>query len=179
MPEGPEVTLMVDKLRGRFVNTTLKKVIFVSGRYVRHGPPKRYKSFINSLPSKIQNIENKGKFVWITLDDNWTIWLTLGMTGHLQLRPTKYERIKFETVKGKEESVFYLNDMRNFGTINFCPDPSVLIDKLNKLGPFPLVDKITKKQFINIVRGKRKQTDKIGDVLMDQRMISGIGNYIR
>ena len=45
MPEGPEIKSMVDNVDG-YIGTTLKKIEFVSGRYIHHGPPKNFSDLI-------------------------------------------------------------------------------------------------------------------------------------
>ena len=179
MPEGPLVSIMVDKI-SKFEKDSLKKVQINSGRYKRHSLPKNFNTFNKSLPSKIKTIKNKGKFVYIVLENNWSIWITLGMTGHFVLKPLKHTHYCFVTSKG----TFYIDDMRNFGTLSFykltdvkCP----LLKKLESLGPDPIRSDIKYKDFLkrfDIFKNKRPK-EAIGELLMNQGFYSGIGNYLR
>ena len=67
--------------------------------------------------------------------------------------------------------------MRNFGTMKLC-NRCDLEKKLKKLGPDVITDKITARDFIDIVRST-KQDKLIGLFLLNQNKISGIGNYLR
>ena len=103
MPEGPEVRTLVDQLQPA-VGMKLEKLEFLSGRYIRHGPPAGYQEFLNSLPLTVKKWDAKGKFIYMLLhndnkDNNGdaiimtsdndkdddvkerSIWITLGMSG--------------------------------------------------------------------------------------------------
>lgn len=165
MPEGPEVTKMTDELRQKFKGSILENITILSGRYTKSHFPLIYKT------GKIIDICNHGKFIWLKLADNKYIWLTLGLTGYFTFRLSKYARIKFETSNG----VFYLDDLRNFGTIRFKRDVN---SKLEQLGPDPLKSKFTYQNFINTFN-KQNPRKKIAIALLDQKFIAGIGNYLR
>lgn len=123
MPEGPEITLMVDKLSKIFKNSKLKQI------YINHdkfkSKIKNFKNFENELPSKIIEIKNKGKFVYINLLNDWSLGFTPGMTGHFWIPDisknfktfegyvynSKHDHIILEINKGE----FYFNDPRRFG----------------------------------------------------------------
>lgn len=108
MPEGPEVRTLVDQLRPA-VGMRLLDLEFLSGRYVKHGPPKGRDVFARTMTpfdesapttttnERIDTVSSwnaKGKFIWIVLDDDAdrddddrdddrlrSIWITLGMSG--------------------------------------------------------------------------------------------------
>lgn len=175
MPEIVEVKIMIDDLKKEFKNTTLENLDIVGGRYVRHGKPENYKKFIDNLPAKIIDFNTHGKFIWITLDNGSYILITLGMSGHFLPEKDKHSHYVFETNKGD----FYLDDVRNFATMKFTFDKKELDKKLKKLGPDPLNEKITDKQFIDRIR-KINQNKTIAEVLLDQeKALAGIGNYLR
>ena len=180
MPEGPEVTILVKNISKYIKNKTLKNIEFLSGRYTKK-KPSYSTDIINELHNnkiKINDIHNKGKFIWIELNNDWNIWITLGMTGFLFLEEqkdiTSHTRIKF-TLKN---NAFYFEDMRNFGTIKFSNSFDDLQKKLNTLGFDPLQCDLTTEKF-NEILNKSKSTWKIGDFLMRQNKLSGIGNYLR
>lgn len=173
MPEGPEVSLMSYLLNENFKNSILKDIKIVSGRYIRHGIPDEIKSFIkNKLPTKIIDVKNKGKFLYIELKNNLYISLSLGLSGHIVFTKNNYTHYHFETNKG----IFYLEDMRNFATIHILTS-SELEKKLSSLGPDLLHNKISDKLFIERVSKYKKKP--IASVLLNQKVFSGIGNYIR
>ena len=175
MPEGVEVKLQIEKLK-KLKNQSILSIKIASGRYTRHSKPKGYKSFKKILPIKIKSIHHKGKFIYFLLENNWIIMITLGMTGKLKIRkePIKHDHIIIKTNK----YTLYFNDQRNFGTFEFTNNQEVLQKKLSNLGYDPLQEKISFKQFQEHLK-KFKPELTIDELMLNQKFISGIGNYLR
>ena len=176
MPERIEIQIMIENLNKKYKDTTLLNINICSGRYKKHGSPKDYTKFIKLLPLKIKKFNVKGKFIWLTFHDSpWIIYFTLGLTGHFKYDENgKYCRYQFLLDKGK----FCMDDMRNFGTLSFTNDKSFLNNKLDKLGIDVFSKDFTYKNFKKIISGI-KEDKLIGMILLEQRYISGIGNYLR
>lgn len=179
MPERIEIQLMIEELNRRYKNKILKKLSICSGRYTKHGAPTLYNSFVKYLPLKIKQFNVKGKFIWITFhNSSWIIYVTLGLTGHFKYEGNaKYCRYQFITNK----STFCMDDMRNFGTLSFIDDPSKLEKKLNSIGSDVFIKSFTLSNLrciINSIVDKKKDM-MIGIFLLEQKYISGIGNYLR
>ena len=69
-------------------------------------------------------------------------------------------------------------DPRHFGTIKFTSDPKEHAAKLRSLGPDVLEDPpLTPELFAERILMKPHRT--ISEALMDQRCVSGIGNYLK
>lgn len=171
MPEGPEIKSMVDEIE-EFIDSKLKKIEIVSGRYVNHGPPKNFENL--SLPQKILDIYAHGKFAIIHLENNIFIYLTMGMSGFLGTDYNKHLRLKFITTQGN----FYLDDTRNFAQIQIL-NKEDHEKKLGKLGYDPLgKNKMNLKEFNNYFK-KFKKDWIIADAFMNPKFIAGIGNYLR
>ena len=166
MPEGPEVRIFVDKLNALYKNKKIKEVKVVSGRYI-----KKPINNLSSLKDKIiKNFSCKGKFIWIDLD-NVIIFNTLGMTGSWSKNQKKHSRIKITFTDN--ESLFF-SDIRNFGTFQIKSRID-LAKKLKSIGPDMLSDPP-----INFISRLRKYNHKnICSVIMNQNVISGVGNYIK
>lgn len=175
MPEGVEVKIQLEKLK-KLRNQEIESIRIQSGRYSRHGHPKGFVSFRKALPLKIKSIHHKGKFIYFLLSNNWVIMITLGMTGKLKIRKEhkKHDHIQIKTNK----NLLFFNDVRNFGTIEFSNNLDFLSKKLENLGYDPLQDKISFIQFLEHIR-KFKSSLEIGELLLNQKFISGIGNYLR
>ena len=159
---------------------------------------KNFQEFVVALPLSVLSVNVKGKFCWIELENEWYIGITFGMSGGIYYEPTdevlsdhskltghkiskmeytKHFHIKFETSSG---SAFYFGDARKFGTITLSKDRSQLKKKLDKLGPDMLTGQpITDEQFIEIFRQYKFNSSNICQVLMGQKAISGVGNYIK
>ena len=172
MPEGPEIKNMVHNVEN-FIGSTLKNIKFISGRYVHHGPPKNFNKI--KFPNKINNIFSHGKFIIISLENNMFLYLTMGMTGHLDVETYRNLRIEFVTNNGS----FYMDDTRNFGQLNIFLNLDEHKKKLNSLGYDPLgKEKIPKQLFREYFR-KFKKDWVIADALMMPKFIAGVGNYLR
>ena len=171
MPEGPEIKNMVDNIE-HFIDSTLKNIEFVSGRYVNHGPPKTFN--ILKFPQEILDIYAHGKFIIIKLEKKQYLYLTMGMSGHLDSETYKNLRIKFKTSIG----IFYMDDTRNFGQLQIF-DIDGHLKKFKTLGYDPLgKNKKTKLEFRTYFRSFKKNW-LIADAVMMPKFIAGIGNYLR
>lgn len=104
-------------------------------------------------------------------DNDYYIMITLGMSGKFIRNDDKHNNIEFVM---KKYSIFF-NDSRNFGTIKFTKSFEDIENKLNRLGPDILDNSTTCEIFKNQLR---KSDKKISLVLMNQKIISGIGNYL-
>jgi formamidopyrimidine-DNA glycosylase len=77
---------------------------------------------------------------------------------------------------------FYFYDQLSFGTlkaIDGTNDNSQLEKKLRELGPDLLDSKITFELFKTQIRKKVNESKPIGNVIVNQKIISGVGNYLR
>jgi len=171
MPEGPEISYMTYIFNKKYKNNNLKQIDILGGRYSRHSHPNHLDTFNKSLPSKIEGIFNKGKFIYIKLKNNYDVGIKLNY-GHLVDYDGKHSNIQFETSKGS----FYMEDLRNFGTLSIL-DNDELEKVLIKIGPDLIHDKISFKQYEEIMN--KHQKIKIGQFLNEQKYFSGVGNYIR
>ena len=196
MPEIAEVALMADAVRQVLQGQQLAKITVLGGRYGKNGLP-NLEEISKVLPLTVQSVNVKGKFCWIEIQP-WYIMITFGMAGAIFYEPTnellleysqqvghvvnkqeymKHFHIKFETTSG---GCFYFGDSRHFGTVVLTQDRSILQKKLDELGPDMLTGSpITDQQFIQIFRRSIFNNKNICRVLMDQKAISGVGNYIK
>ena len=190
MPEGPEVKKMSTKVNNMVSNLKLVNVKINNGRYLKKLPT-NYEKFKSSLPLTVKNVNCHGKFMWWEFkdknneDSDITLFNTLGMTGYW----TKEDDLKHNNVRFifQDNYNVHFNDYRNFGTIILC-DKENLAKKLKTLGPDLLaIDKNLKNKehqmlgvelFKKRLEKKRKDT-MIASALLDQKVASGCGNYIR
>lgn len=173
MPEGPEVRIQVEKTDKLVRNKNLLSIEILAGRYLKHGPPKDFDKITSNLPMKITSMNCKGKFIWFSFDktDN-VIANTLGMSGYWTKVKKKHDNVAFNF----ENFVLYFNDLRNFGTFKIMSQ-SELDKKLKTLGP-DVLEEYNFEEFYK--RLLRKRSDVfIGTALLDQKVISGVGNYLR
>ena len=172
MPEGPEVKKQSEYLNNFFKNNKINNINILNGRYTKKFPT-GFKEIV--YPLNIISVKTKGKFIYFLTKNHVSIWNTLGMSGYWSLKITKHANICFETDKGK----IYFVDQRNFGTIKFCFDLKCLEKKLDQIGPDMLSINMNIELFNKRIKLKKNLKKKIAIVLLDQKVVSGIGNYLR
>jgi formamidopyrimidine-DNA glycosylase len=179
MPEGVEVKLSADLIRPLVID---KQVAIVlpsgSGRYA-HTPPDGFSGFEKSIftqEPKVVDVKVKGKFMYWAFDNGWYMFCTFGMTGQWSPVKGKHPCLSFTF---SDNSQIFFNDPRHFGTIKFTANPVEVSEKLEELGWDPL-NYGTEERWMNWVVNKLSKAAKpIGQVLMDQGVFAGVGNYIR
>lgn len=158
MPEGPEVKTIADSLQV-LINRELTGIS-------RIGNFNKLKEEVPFIPGKIITIFSYGKKLIISFGQEFLIF-SFGMTGRISWKPSKYSLIKFSC-----EPDFYFEDIRRFGNV-------LLTGKLElNLGP-DVFGEISKAKFEEIFKQKKLQNKEISEVLLDQKVLSGIGNYLK
>jgi len=98
------------------------------------------------------------------------------MTGYFYENKNEHTRVIFYFEKNNKKFKLYFNDQRNFGTIMIDTHEN-LNRKLSKLGFDFLNEKIKYNDFIELLMKYKEKI--IAVVLLDQKVFSGIGNYLR
>jgi endonuclease-8 len=181
MPEGPELKITTTFLKKHLLNKNITLEI-IKGRYSRH-PLKNLNKV--KFPLKVEDINVKGKFIYFTFHNTpITLWVTLGMSGHFILPGDNDNSSPYTTDKHNNISINYENkkiwfqDYRNFGTFMFALTKEELDKKLLKIG-LDILELDTKfEDFHSILRDKRNN-NLIGETILEQKYISGVGNYCR
>jgi formamidopyrimidine-DNA glycosylase len=177
MPELPEVARTVHSLSQIIKGGTLEEVIIHSGRYAKHGDPAGLENFRNDLPAKIDDINFQGKLIIFEFTGSsgkkWWAWNTLGMSGGWRNDWSKHGHVEFRC---KFLSVFF-TDIRNFGTLKFTDSLDETNKKKRTIGPNHLSDEISNELFKQRLMKYPNKT--LPEVLMNQSLIGGIGNYIK
>tara|TARA_A100001011_G_C14318317_1_gene849078 strand:- start:4174 stop:4971 length:798 start_codon:yes stop_codon:yes gene_type:complete len=178
MPEGPEVRLTIDFLQKNLENKIIKQWTFCGGKYTDEYPV-GYSEFDKFLPAKILNILCKGKFIYFTLYNNTTneyfyILHSLMLTGRWQNYYDDHCKCFIELYNDK---TIWFRDTRSFATFSFTNNLNILQTKLDKLGPDIMTKYFTLVYFKNII--SKHPNRNITSFLMDQNLLSGVGNYIK
>lgn len=173
MPELPEIETVRLQLQQVLLGQKLVKVIVNSDKTVQGD--------ISAIENKkVINIRRMGKVLLINFGENLDLGFHFKMTGQLiyeengkrivgghptedflNKMPSPHTRVIFEFDRG----FLYFNDQRMFGWVALNPK------FVDKLGPEPL--QISASQFVSRVSKSRRP---IKLVLMDQTVISGVGN---
>ncbi len=141
--------------------------------------------------ARVQAVRRRAKVLIIDLGTKYSLVIHLKMTGQLVFRsddarfgaghpsgslvgelPDKSTRVTFTFQDG---SKLFFNDQRKFGWVRLLPTVEVeQLDFFKKVGPEPLADDFTAKDFI--ARLLRRKNSGIKAVLLDQTVVAGIGN---
>lgn len=187
MPELPEVETVKRGLDKLIVG---KKVLSVSHDWPKSFPNVQSEVDEFLLGAIINRISRRGKALIIDLSTNYSLVIHLKMTGQLVYvgaerfgaghpndsliseLPDSSTRVTFVFT---DKSHLFFNDQRKFGYVKLVPTPHVLeLDFFQRLGPEPLVDSFTSKEFAKRLQ-KRKNTS-IKAALLDQSVLAGVGN---
>ena len=193
MPELPEVETTVRDLNKKvlhraFIGVWADPAILKKGRMIKK--PGSFKEFKEKLKGKkIKKIWRRGKNIIFELSQGYFLLVHQKLTGHLLYgkwsmkggiwEPAKkgllaekdnaYIRLLFTFNNGK---MLALSDLRKFAKVELLTKEE-LKKELSSLGPEPLEKGFTLKKFKETLKGKK---GKIKQVLMDQKVIAGIGN---
>jgi formamidopyrimidine-DNA glycosylase len=162
---------------------------------VKHDWPK---SFPNApadvarfmVGAEVKHVHRRAKVLLIELSTMYSLVIHLKMTGQLVFvgkkrfgaghpskdlvgeLPAKSTRV---TIDFKDGSKLFFNDQRKFGWMRLLPTIEVPeIDFFKKVGPEPLEDSFTAKEFIQ--RVMRRKNTSIKAAILDQTVIAGVGN---
>lgn len=159
MPELPEVEtvrrILHERLAGRRITA------FAVGRptFYRLPPASALKTLIGE---SIKGFSRRGKYLIMEFSSGRDLVLHLGMSGRVTLNSSgPHVRFQFET---GNDTVFF-HDARRFGRVG-CALP--------KLGPEPgAADGFDAHYLRTILRGR---TGPVKALLMDQKLVAGLGN---
>ncbi|MDD4607022.1 MAG: bifunctional DNA-formamidopyrimidine glycosylase/DNA-(apurinic or apyrimidinic site) lyase [Patescibacteria group bacterium] len=186
MPELPEIETIKQDLADLIKN---KKI-----RSIKINLAKQVQGSAKNLITKVKNrrvvkVHRRAKILILDLDNHWHLVFHLKMTGQLiyvdknkiaggghpikhdlQNLPNKYSHVIFNFTDGSQ---LFFNDTRQFGWVKLVADRE-LEKNLDKYGPEPLDSNFSLIKFKNQIL-KRAKTP-IKPLLMDQKIIAGIGN---
>jgi len=182
MPELPEVQTTVN-----YLNNPASKVLGAGFVDVWHDWYKFEDK--NLIGKKILKIWRRAKNIIFDLSENYCLLVHQKMTGHLLTGIWKYELgiwnpVGSEALKDPMNRfihlVFYLDngqmlalsDARKFAKVQVYKKQD-LLKEFEKLGPEPLEKEFTFEKFKFRLVGKK---GKVKQVIMDQEVISGVGN---
>jgi formamidopyrimidine-DNA glycosylase len=177
MPELPEVETIRRDLDREVVGKRVKGVEVTGMRSIRRHPNKKH--FIAKLEGrKIMGVERRGKYLLMRLDSTDVVVFHLGMSGQLLLARTAREPRPKHThvvVGFATGGQLRFVDPRTFGEVFVTAADRVAesVPELAHLGFDPLDEVMTWTAFGRILHGRRVMLKVL---LMDQRVLAGIGN---
>jgi formamidopyrimidine-DNA glycosylase len=203
MPELPEVQTTVDGLnktvKGKIITDVWTDLAVKTPTLPHHKISTKSTSFFKQfkkqiIGAKILQAERRAKNIFIHLDNNYSIWIHMKMTGHMMYGNYAFDAKTKQWLPAKEEknealrdpynkylhTVFslssgkrlVLSDVRKFAKVTLLPTDT--IDDALDIGPEPLTKEFTPE--LCIAQLLKRPTRAIKEVLLDQKIISGIGN---
>ena len=176
MPELPEVEVVRLGLERGVVGRTIDRVHVEHPRAVRrHLAGAR--DFEDLLAGRtVTGALRRGKYLWLPLDSGDAVTGHLGMSGQLLVVPPekpdeKHLRIRFSFTDGGRELRFV--DQRTFGGLFVVAGGAELPSTIAHIARDPVDPAFDDEAF---VEGVRRRKTGIKRALLDQTLVSGIGN---
>jgi formamidopyrimidine-DNA glycosylase len=203
MPECSEVKLITEGIARLAAGRVLRSVTVVNSGFLK----KTKALHMIPLPQLVTSVQCKGKFGYMCLADGSAVGFMFGMSGNIRIEPDaeylamrketheqymKHCKVRFvmestdtdtDTGTGTgtgtgttRQNIFYFYCIRNFEWVCYYT-PDELAKKLSEIGPSIMGDLISPQQLA--LRWRKAGNKAICQTVMDQKYISGIGNYIK
>lgn len=178
MPELPEVEVVRAGLAAALTGSTIVAVDVIGPHghraLRRHllGPDDFRARLVGST---IVDVRRRGKYLWWVMNTGDAVLAHLGMSGQFRVAslaaaPHRHTRLRFHLDDGR--AVDFL-DQRTFGGLAAIPDGAELPSPIAHIGLDPLDPAFDRALAIRRIRAKRSGIKR---VLLDQSVVSGIGN---
>jgi formamidopyrimidine-DNA glycosylase len=169
LPELPEVQTIVNDLGPKMINRKITDIKILTRSIWRYKYPRKG----NIIGARVTGISRRGKYIVISLSGKYTWIVHLGMTGRLVLAKSGTRRDKHTHVIMRFSGFeVHYNDIRRFGFMDLLPDGRIeKIPYLKNLGPDPF--ELDETGFMGVLKSRKRM---IKQLLMDQNVISGLGN---
>jgi len=177
MPELPEVEVVRAGLERHVVGRTVAQVEVLHPRPVRRHPTGPT-GFVAELRGRtITAARRRGKYLWLPLDDGNALLGHLGMSGQLLVQPAEAPDERHLRVRLSLETTSPLElrfvDQRMFGGLAISAAGAELPPEIAHIARDPIDPEFDPDRF---VRRVRRSASGIKRLLLDQTVISGVGN---
>jgi formamidopyrimidine-DNA glycosylase len=182
VPELPEVEVVRRGLEAHAVGATIDAVEVLHSRPVRRdagGPT----GFVAALTGRrILAARRRGKYLWLPLDSGDALLGHLGMSGQMLVQgpdapDERHLRVRFRLADGAQagpgDRELRFVDQRMFGGLLVSPGGAGLPTEIAHIARDPLDPEFDLEE---LVRRVRRRTSGIKRLLLDQTLVSGVGN---
>lgn len=173
MPELPEVEIIARSLAPQLVGRTILDVERLDWERMVETPS--VDAFRREIAGRrVLAARRRAKWLLLDLDRGWTLALHLRMSGRLEVHPSTDEARAHVhlIIRLDDQRRLFFDDERKFGRARLL-DAAGLAALDAAYGPEPLDDRFTAAELGRILRGRRT---RIKPLLLDQRVIAGMGN---
>jgi formamidopyrimidine-DNA glycosylase len=175
MPELPEVEFVRRRLEAAMAGRRFSRVV-VRRADLRVPVPPRFASRVTGR--KALDVERRAKYLLIPLSSGETLLMHLGMTGWFDIdverhhpEDARHDHVVFHMSSGASVT---FNDPRRFGYVDLVKAGALRAHPaLSRLGPEPLSAAFNAAALARRCRGRKAP---LKSVLLDQRVVAGLGN---
>ncbi|MCU1694321.1 MAG: DNA-(apurinic or apyrimidinic site) lyase [Mycobacterium sp.] len=177
MPELPEVEVVRRGLEAYVTGRTITAVRVHHPRAVRRHEAGPADLTARLLDSTITGTGRRGKFLWLTLGEGEALVVHLGMSGQMLLGPvSKPEHLRIAALLDDGTTVSFV-DQRTFGGWMLSDlvtvDGTEVPEPVAHIARDPLDPLFDPAAVVKVLRGKHSEIKR---QLLDQTVVSGIGN---
>ena len=178
MPELPEVEVVRAGLARHVLGATITRVEVLHPRPVRRDPggPEGFAAALTGR--RIDDARRRGKYLWLPLDNGDALLGHLGMSGQLLVQPRdappeRHLRVRLVLEGADEGRELRFVDQRMFGGLSISVGGAELPPEIAHIARDPLDPDFDDDLFVARVR---KRGSGVKRLLLDQGLISGVGN---
>jgi formamidopyrimidine-DNA glycosylase len=177
MPELPEVEVVRRGLEAYVTGRSITAVRVHHPRAVRRHEAGPADLTARLLESTITGTGRRGKFLWLILDDTDALVVHLGMSGQMLLgEVAKPEHLRIAALLDDGTTVSFV-DQRTFGGWMLADlvtvDGTEVPEPVAHIARDPLDPQFDRAAVVKVLRGKHSEIKR---QLLDQTVVSGIGN---
>lgn len=177
MPELPEVEVVRLGLQAHIVGKTIAAVRVHHPRAVRRHVAGPADLTARLLGARIIGTDRRGKYLWLLLDTDTALVVHLGMSGQMLLGTVpRADHVRISALFD-DGTVLSFADQRTFGGWLLADlmtvDDSVLPVPVAHVARDPLDPRFDAEAVVNVLRRKHSELKR---QLLDQQVVSGIGN---
>lgn len=172
MPELPEVETVARSLAPQLLGRTIVGLAKLDWPRMLTPPLPEFATLV--VGRRIEAVGRRAKWLLLTLDAGWTLAIHLRMSGHLLVAEpaaadAPHVHFALDLDNGRR---LIFDDQRKFGRVHLLDSIGLLaLDAAH--GPEPLADDFTPAVLAERLRTRQAP---IKTLLLDQRLIAGIGN---
>ncbi len=168
MPELPEV----ETIRRALAPRVIARSILDAGAFASA----KFSDAPFAIGATIEQVDRRGKYLLIALDNGYDLIIHLGMTG--QLRTVDQRSVDDKFLRAwwtlDDQTVLELSDVRRFGRVAVVPNGKyATLPTLHNLGPEPLTNDFDPVMFH---RALNRSNRAVKTQLLSQRPVAGVGN---
>ncbi len=175
MPELPEVEIIKNNLSDYLVDKTFHSTEVFTSKLRYKIPHNLVESIKNQ---RVTNISRIAKYIIISLDNDYSLLIHLGMTGNFLINTQKMghnenRHVRLRFIMSDQSEIDYV-DIRKFGFFKLINPQKIEIKKLKaELGPDALSDEFDTKYLQECLKNR---FTNIKSALLNQKVVGGIGN---